>query len=346
MTPLLAALALSTLPAVAADAPLLRIVAIGDTGKPISATCPTDEVNTTTVTCAAQYVQLRDHVAALVPKPDLILATGDLYYGAPAGTRAYRRGLVRFWRSWPSVPTLPMRGNHDLSDDVRQAARPKVADTLAAAFPLAPGSPWARVECVDGRQDPTRLCYAGERNGVCVVVGDSADVNDIRVPVFGAGCDWKIAGQHHPPATSFEKKGELERVTNALAVRAPDAVIAGHAHHIEGLVAESSTVKLGTSPLRMLSLVSGSGTEARLPGAPVKLADGTMAKIGVDPKGGGLTGLLPAYVYADHGYTLVDVYPDHLLVRPVLIRDAGPEQAPCWRWDKAARTLSAASCTD
>jgi hypothetical protein len=345
MSLLLAALASASLPAAAADPLLLRIVAIGDTGKALSPTCGTDDATTTVVTCAAQYEQLRAHLAALSPAPDLVLAAGDLYYGEPATVGAYRKGLARFWRKWNGPTVLPMRGNHDLSEDVRTSTQPKVANTLAAAFPIPADSPWARVPCVDGVDDPTRLCYAGAQNGVCVVVGDSADVDDIRVPIFGAACDWKIAGQHHPPATSFEKKSELERVTAALAVRAPDAVIAGHAHHLEGLVAESTTVRVGTEPTRMLSVVSGSGSEARLPNAPVVLADGTIANIGVNPEGGGLTGLRPAYVYADHGYTVVDVYPDHLLLRPIVLRDTGPTEAPCWRWDKVGQTLEAASCT-
>lgn len=340
----LLALALVLPPAAAADGPLLRIAVIGDTGKSLATTCATDDATTSTTTCATQYVQLRASLAALSPAPDLVLATGDLYYGAPATPAAYRKGLSRFWGKWDGPPVLPMRGNHDLSEDVRADTQPKVADTLAAAFPLPVGSPWARVSCVEGTDDPTRLCYAGERNGVCVVVADSANVDDIRVPLFEDDCAWKIAAQHHPPATSFEKKGELERVSAALAVRAPDAVLAGHAHHLEGLVAESSLVKVGTAPTRMLSVVSGSGSEARLPNAPVVLADGTTAAIGVDPQGGGLTGLRPAYVYADHGYTVVDVYPDHLLLRPIVLRDAGPEAAPCWRWDKVAQALDAASC--
>ncbi|MDP2307539.1 MAG: metallophosphoesterase [Pseudomonadota bacterium] len=343
MSLLLAAFALFSLPAGAA--PLLRIVAIGDTGKALSTTCATDATTTSATTCAAQYLQLRAHLAALSPAPDLVLATGDLYYGAPATVASYRKGVSRFWGKWAGPAVLPMRGNHDRSDDVRAATQPKVADTLAAAFPLPAGSPWARVSCVDGTDDPAHLCYSGQRNGVCVVVGDSADVDDIRVPVFAADCDWKIAAQHHPPATSFEKKSELERVVGALAVRAPDVVLAGHAHHLEGLVAESASVRVGDSPARMLSVVSGSGSEARLPSAPVILADGTVANIGIDPEGGALTGLRPAYVYADHGYTILDVYPDHLLLRPIVLRDAGPKEEPCWRWDKAGQALTSASCS-
>lgn len=339
--------------ALAADAPLLRIVAIGDTGKSLSDTCATDDVTTSTRTCRRQYEQLRAHLAALSPAPDLVLATGDLYYGSPATEASYRRGVYRFWSDWVGAPVLPMRGNHDLGDDVRKPVRPKVANTLAAAFPLPPGSPWARVSCVDGLDDPARLCYAGERNGVCVVVGDSADVDAIQVPLFeaaggaagGAACDWKIAAQHHPVATSYEKGGELTRVADALAVRAPDVVLAGHAHHLEALVAESSAVRVGVAPTRMLSVVSGAGAEARLPSAPLVLADGTMAQIGLDPDGGALTGLRPAYVYADHGYTVVDVYPEHLLLRPVVLRDAGPAEEPCWRWGKADKTLVATSCS-
>ncbi len=333
-----------------ADPLLLRIAVIGDTGKGFDETCRGDDAPTHTNICAAQHVQLRAHLTGLSPAPDVIVAPGDLVYGDVRGPAGYRKVLRRWWGEWKGAPVLPMRGNHDLSD-VESGGQGKVADTLARAFPLPASSPWARVPCgatpdAAGIEDPGRLCYAGERDGICLVVGDSPDPVDIHLPPWPSACTWKIAALHHPPATSFEKKSEIAHVADALAAWAPDVVLAGHAHHLEGLVADTT---LGADPVRMLSVVSGAGSQFRRPSAPITLADGTVSAVGVDttgpsPSGREPTGLHPAYVYADHGYTVVDIYRDHLLLRPIVLRDAGPEAAPCWRWDRVGQALTSVGC--
>jgi hypothetical protein len=333
----------------AAGAPLLRVVAVGDTGKTFAETCGAPGDIAAARICADQHALLRAHLAALSPAADVVLATGDLFYGTSATPPAYRNGLRRFWGRWGRTPVLPMRGNHDLSEDVKAATQPKVAALLAASFPLPTDAPWQRVPCSPGADDggdAARLCYAGEKDGICLVTGDSANVEDIRLPEWPASCTWKIAGLHHPPATSFEKKKEIAGVASVLAARAPDLVIAGHAHHMEGIVAEGGG---GTVPVRMVTVVSGTGSERRFPSEPLTLADGTVAAISVDAAGEGAagrtaTGLAPAYVYADFGYTVVDVYADHLLVRPILLRGTEVHGAPCWRWNKGGTALVSASC--
>lgn len=340
---LLAALLAGASPAAAA--PLLRIVAVGDTGKEFAGACGAPGDTGAARICGDQHALLRSHLAALAPAADVVLATGDLFYGDAATRPLYRRGLRRFWGRFGATPVLPMRGNHDLSD-VKPSVQPKVASLLAAAFPLPATSPWRRVPCTPGESaDDARLCYAGERRGVCLITGDSANVEDIRLPDWPASCTWKIAGLHHPPATSYEKKKEIAGVASVLAARAPDLVLAGHAHHMEGIVAES----VGSPPVRMATVVSGTGSERRFPSEPITLADGTVAPIPVDAGGesaGGRSsnGLRPAYVYADFGYTVIDVYTDHLLIRPILVRGKAVETAPCWRWEKGATALVAASC--
>lgn len=154
------------------------------------------ELSYGTIDSAANISRCVRHIAGLEPRPDAVLATGDLVHGGAGAEYAHLRELL----APLTMPIYPIPGNHD--------ERGAFATAFAGYFPNVSGAE-ALFYAVDVH--PVRLIaldsvVPGEESGAL----EDVQLDWLRATLASARERPTLLFVHHPPiATGFQHMDEI-----------------------------------------------------------------------------------------------------------------------------------------